>query len=194
MKGKQALQRKTRTYIPKLMRLISSANSYLVLLLWLPCTAYSQLRKPYGKPVRWSATFEVGGLSPIASVNAEYGIIQTKRSFVTVRGGLGQTFTGYSLLTLPHALTWNQVLNRKQIGCPSHSPRNSWFAELGVGGVYLIGSPEETDYQWGLILGLRHYFAYNRRANGFWKVQLTPIVLSNEIIPWGGLGIGLIID
>jgi hypothetical protein len=165
-----------------------------ILLLWLPRSVNAQLRKAYGKPVRWAATFEAGGLSPIASVNAEYAIIQSKKSFLAARGGFGQLFTGYNSVTLPHALIWNKALNKKSKGCPTQGPRNSLFVEMGVGGVYLLGSAEVTAYRWGPILGVRRYFAYNNRANGFWKVQLTPIILSGELIPWGGLGIGVLID
>lgn len=168
--------------------------TYFILLLLLSHAVDAQLRKPYGKPVRWAATFEVGGLSPITSINAEYTVIQFKKSFLTVRGGFGQTLSIDGWATLPHALTWNIVLNGRRKGCPTQNARNPLFAELGIGGVYLIGAPEKTDYQRGVIFGLRRYFSYNNRANGFWKAQFTPIVLPDQLILWGGLGIGLLID
>jgi hypothetical protein len=166
---------------------------YYCLLIWLPCTATAQLRKPYGKPTRWAATVELGGLSPLISINGEYAVIQSTKSFITIRGGVGQLFTGYSWLTLPHALTWNKVLNGKIKGCPPGHPRNSLFAELGIGGVYLAGATEKIKYRWSPIIGVRHYFAYNPRASGFWKAQLTPVV-AGRFVPWGGIGIGLLID
>jgi hypothetical protein len=88
----------------------------------LPAVSVAQLQKPYGKPVRWAATAELGGISPVLSLNAEYTPIQWEKSFITLRGGMGQLFTGYSLLTLPHALTWNLVLNGKIKGCPLITP------------------------------------------------------------------------
>lgn len=84
----------------------------------LPLTAWAQLRKPHGKPVRWATTAELGGISPVFSLNAEYTSIQSRKSFLVIRGGIGQLFTDYSLITLPHALTWNVVLNGKTKGCP----------------------------------------------------------------------------
>jgi hypothetical protein len=136
---------------------------------------------------------EVGGLSPVFSINAEYSLTQSKKSFTIIRGGMGQLFTGYSWLTLPHALTWNRVLNGKTKGCPPEHPRSSLFAELGLGGVYLAGATEGLTYRWSPIIGVRHYFAYNQRANGFWKAQFTPVV-AGRLVPWGGIGIGLLID
>lgn len=173
--------------------LCSVCYGWLIGLLWLPGSATAQLRKPYAKPTRWATTVEVGGLSPLASINGEYALIQSQKSFITLRGGVGQLFTGYSWLTLPHALTWNKVLNGKTKGCPPRHPQNSSFIELGSGGVYLAGATEETTYRWSPIIGLRHYFAYNPRATGFWKAQLTPVV-GGRLVPWGGLGIGLLID
>jgi len=162
-------------------------------MLCLPLTTLAQLRKPYTKPIRWASTVELGGLSPILSLNAEYVPIQLEKSFLLIRGGIGQLFTGYSLLTVPHALTWNVILNGRTRGCPPKSPKNSFFAELGVGGVYLVGATEDITYRWSPILGVRRYFFYNPRATGFWKAQLTPVV-SVQLVPWGGIGIGLLID
>lgn len=159
----------------------------------LPLTTWAQLQKPYGKPVRWATTAELGGISPVLSVNVEYVPIQLPKSFFVIRGGAGQLFTGYSPLTLPHALTWNLVLNGKTKGCPPRSARNSFFAEVGIGGVYLVGATEEITYRWSPLIGVRLYFKYNPVATGFWKVQLTPIV-SGQVVPWGGLGVGLLID
>ena len=161
--------------------------------LCLPLISAAQLQKPYGKTVRWATTVELGGLSPIISLNAEYTLIQSKKSFFVTRVGIGQLFTGYSLLTAPHALTWNIVLNGKTKGCPPIRPQNPLFAEIGIGGVYLVGATEETTYRWSPVVGVRHYFAYNLKANGFWKAQLTPIV-AGQLVPWSGIGLGLLID
>ncbi|MEZ0487829.1 hypothetical protein [Fibrella aquatica] len=155
--------------------------------------AQAQLQRPYGKPVRWAVTGEVGGLSPLLSLNAEYAPVQFRKSFLVIRGGVGHLFTNYSILTLPHALTWNVVLNGQTRGCLPREPRNSFFAEVGLGSVYLPGAMEGVTYRWSPILGVRRYFAYNVRANGFWKVQLTPVV-SGQWVPWGGVGLGLLID
>ncbi len=138
-------------------------------------------------------TAELGNISPLLSLNVEYAPIQRPKSFLVIRGGMGQLFTGYSLFTLPHALTWNTVLNGKTKGCPPQHPANSFFAEFGIGGVYLVGAKEETAYRWSPIVGVRRYFAYNPRATGFWKAQLTPLV-AGRLIPWGGIGVGLLID
>lgn len=171
---------------------IARAAQYF-LLVCLPLATSAQLRKPYGKPVRWATTAELAGISPVLSLNVEYTPIQLPKSFFVIRGGAGQLFTSYSPLTLPHALTWNLVLNGRTKGCPPRSARNSFFAEIGVGGVYLVGATEEIKYRWSPIVGVRHYFKYNPLATGFWKVQLTPVV-SGQVVPWGGLGVGLLID
>lgn len=167
--------------------------AYCCLLLWLPGLTTAQLRKPYGKPSRWAATVELGGISPLVSVNAEYAVVQSQKSFLVMRGGVGQLFTAYSWCTLPHAITWNRVLNGRVKGCPPRQPPRSFFAELGVGGVYFAGSTEKNSYRWTPVLGVRHYVAYNARATGFWKAQLTPVV-AGRFVPWGGVGIGLVID
>lgn len=170
-----------------------SLARFISILLLLPLVAVAQLRKPYGKPSQWAVTAEVGGVSPVFSINAEWALLQSRKSFFIARAGVGHLFTGYSLLTLPHSLTWNRVLNGKVKGCPPRNPRNSLMAEVGLGGSYLAGAIDEVVYRWSPLLGLRGYYACNHRATGFWKVQLTPLV-SGKLAPWGGVGIGLVID
>ncbi|MBC8154130.1 MAG: hypothetical protein H7Z72_14600 [Bacteroidetes bacterium] len=162
-------------------------------LLLLPLASSAQLYKPYAKPVRWAATGEIGGISPLVSANLEYAPVQCRKSFVVIHGGIGQLFSGYSFCTLPHALTWNILLNGKAKGCPPVKPRNQLFAELGAGGVYLAGAKDGNAYRWSPLLGVRRYFSYNLLATGFWKAQLTPLV-AGRLVPWGGVGIGLVID
>ena len=163
------------------------------LFLFVPFLTSAQLYKPYALPNRWALTTEIGGISPVLSINTEYSPIQRKKSFLTIRAGIGYLFTNYSICSLPHALTWNVALNGKRRSCPPIEKRNLLLLELGVGGVYLPGAEGEIVYRWSPIVGVRRYFKYNTRATGFWKIQLTPY-LGGQIAPFGGIGLGLLID
>ncbi|NID13441.1 hypothetical protein [Fibrivirga algicola] len=168
---------------------------YCWLLLGLPFVATAQLKKAYGKPTRWAVTAELGGFGPFASLNAEYAPLQTKTSFFVLRGGVGHTFSRSLLCSLPASVSWNLVLNGQTRGCPPTRLRNPTLLEVGMGGVYPLYTDKElgSAYRWSPLLGVRHYFPYNSRATGFWKVQLTPLV-TGQLSPWVGLSAGVVID
>jgi hypothetical protein len=153
----------------------------------------AQLYKPYARSSRWALTGEVGGISPLLSLNFEYAAFQSKKYFITLHGGLGHLFTNYSLYTVPHALTWNILLNGKSRGCSPIISQKPLFAELGLGGVYFVRATGEIKYRWSPVIGVRRYFLYNLRTTGFWKAQLTPL-LAGRLVPFGGIGIGIVID
>ncbi|UFH52010.1 hypothetical protein [Spirosoma sp. KNUC1025] len=124
----------------------------------------------------------------------EYIPVQFKKSFVTLRGGVGYLGARYSMATLPQSLTWNILLNGKVNGCPPQVPLKSMFAEVGLGGAYLVSANTTVNYVYGPILGLRRYFLYNVRTTGFWKAQICPVVTDHKVIAWGGVAVGIVLD
>ena len=165
------------------------------MLLLLPVLVSGQVYKTYSPTQSWSATGELGGLSPVLSVNAEHTPIASRRGFLILRGGVGHSLGGSVLCSLPNAVSWHVLLNGRTKGCPPVSPGNSTFLELGVGGVYAFYTTKDLEaaYSWSPLLGVRHYFRYQVRATGFWKAQLTPLV-TGEWSPWFGLSLGLVIN
>ena len=159
----------------------------------VPTTLFAQQYKPFSRAWKWAATAEAGGVGPGFSVNLDYSPVQFKRSFVVLHGGIGYLGTHYCAITLPHSLTWAILLNNKVKGCPPRVPPKSTFLEIGLGGSYLVDTRVKVDYVAGPIVGVRRYFQYNQRATGFWKVQISPM-LADVIVPWGGVGVGIILD
>lgn len=143
---------------------------------------------------KWAATAEAGGVGSAFSANIEYIPIQFKKSFVVLRGGLGYLGARYSMGTVPTSVTWNILLNGKVNGCPPQVPSKSLFAEIGIGGSYLLDSKTTVNYLYGPVLGVRRYFLYNARTTGFWKAQICPVVTDHNVIPWGGIAIGIVLD
>lgn len=164
-----------------------------VLFFLLPISLYAQRYKPYSSSWKWAATAEVGSVSPGYSLNAEYSPVQFKKSFVVLRAGIGYLSERYSKAAIPHAITWAVLLNGKERGCPLSVPEKALFLEIGAGGAYLIENTSKINYVGGPIIGLRRYFMYNERATGFLKIQAIPLI-ADRIMPWGGVGIGLVID
>ena len=165
-----------------------------ILFLLVPVTLYAQRYNPTLRSWKWAATAEAGGVGSAFSVNAEYIPVQFKTSFVTLRAGLGYLGARYSIATVPQSITWNILLNRKVSGCPPHVPLKSLFAEIGIGGAYLISPHTTVDYLYGPMVGVRQYFLFNVRTTGFWKVQISPVVTDRKVIPWGGIAVGIVLD
>lgn len=173
----------------------SNLYLYSCILILIPFLSSAQLYKKYSHAQQWSAAAEVGGLSPILSINAEYIPLESQKGFLVLRGGVGHSFGRSVLCSLPHSLSWNLLLNGKTEGCPPVRPGNSTFIEVGIGGVYPLYTTKEIEanYRWSPLLGVRHYFLYNVRTTGFWKAQFTPLVTS-QLSPWFGLSMGVVID
>ena len=159
----------------------------------LPITLYAQRYKPYNSSWKWAATAEVGSVSPGYSLNVEYSPVQFKKSFVVLRAGTGYLSERYSMAAIPHAITWAILLNGKERGCPLSVPEKALFIEIGAGGAYLIDARSKVNYVGGPVVGLRRYFMFNEWATGFLKIQAMPLI-ADRIMPWGGGGIGLVID
>lgn len=181
--------------VGNMIRFISGLPILTLVLLLLPVGAGAQVYKTWTPAQRWSATAELGGFSPILSINAEHTPLASRKGFLVLRGGGGHSLSRSVLCSLPHAVSWNILLNGNTKGCPPASPGNSTFLEWGVGGVYPLYTRKDigTAYLWSPLLGVRHYFRYNVRATGFWKAQLTPL-LTGQWSPWLGLSFGLVID
>ncbi|GAB3314120.1 hypothetical protein GCM10027299_01890 [Larkinella ripae] len=156
--------------------------------------AKAQLFKPYEEPRRWAATAELGGLSPVFALNLEYTPLRFRSHFFTIRAGVGSMFTHYSLLTLPHSLTVNLLLNPKSSRCPPPVGfRKLWFLELGWGGLAFVRPLQKGDFRSSPLVGVRQYFKLNQeRTTGFLKAQLTPLILDRWRF-WGGFGFGVIL-
>ncbi|WP_420148292.1 hypothetical protein [Spirosoma sp.] len=165
-----------------------------ILFFLLPVTLYAQRYQSQLRSWKWAATAEAGGVGSAFSVNIEYIPVQFKKSFVTLRGGLGYLGARYSMATVPQSVTWNILLNPNVKDCPPQVPLKSMFAEIGLGGAYLVNSTTTVNYLYGPILGIRRYFLFNERTTGFWKAQISPVVTDHNVIPWGGLAIGIVLD
>ncbi|GAB3260168.1 hypothetical protein GCM10027347_24270 [Larkinella harenae] len=168
---------------------------FLFLLVLIGVQVQAQFVKPYESPRRWSTTVELGGLSPIVSLNLEYVPLRPQAHFWVIRGGVGTMFTQYSMLTIPHSVSFNFLLNPNPRSCPPPVGfRKRWFLEVGWGGTAFVRPlVKEDGYRSSPMVGVRHYFTINQeRTIAFLKAQLTPFIL-NKFGLWGGVGFGVVI-
>jgi hypothetical protein len=154
-------------------------------------TLKGQFKAPYGKPISWSHSYEVGGINPVIGINLEHYPLRYKNSYLALKAGVGYMFTGYSDATLPHSLTWCFKLKQKSKKCYPELNYQSYQIEVGLGGVYFIGATDKRFYRWSPIIGVRRKFKNDYQEKTYWKVYCTPYI-ANRVFPIIGVGIGIV--
>jgi hypothetical protein len=146
---------------------------------------------------------ETFAVSPILSLNMDHSVNRKKRSFTTIRYGLGfvpggKKASGFGWsdngVSLPVSITENLLMNnlkrrikhRVALRCITAPPKMSveWFTEVGLGYTPVFYGKSDPRHQLSGIIGLRQQIVFDippRPRILYMKLQYTPNYIGGNI-------------
>jgi hypothetical protein len=142
-------------------------------------------------------SLEAFGISPYGSLNFDYAIYRTQRSFLNLQVGIGIMSTIEDKWSFPHAISYNFLLNKsaknKDQCKPNPKVRNETFVEVGYGQAIHTNQTKLLNIEYMMpILGFRTHFTKCSSREFYFKCRFTPNLTKYQST-FGGIAFGKVI-